>query len=228
MAFRGVDFKYHAPASSRLAPASPPLRAPCWHRSVSQMRFPTVLALASDLSAGRTTSRRLVEQCLTRINDPKGEGARAFTKVYADAALAEADASDKLRALGVVRSPVEGIPISVKDLFDVAGDCTLAGSKALRNAAPATADAPAVARLRAAGAIIVGRTGMVEFAFGGVGINPHYGTPKNPWDRASGGRIPGGSSSGAAVAVADGMCAMSLPHPHHQPQPQPQHEHQAG
>ena len=174
------------------------------------MRFPTVLALASDLSAGRTTSRRLVEQCLTRINDPKGEGARAFTKVYADAALAEADASDKLRALGVVRSPVEGIPISVKDLFDVAGDCTLAGSKALRNAAPATADAPAVARLRAAGAIIVGRTGMVEFAFGGVGINPHYGTPKNPWDRASGGRIPGGSSSGAAVAVADGMCAMSL------------------
>ena len=84
------------------------------------------------------------------------------------------------------------------------------------------------ARLRAAGAIIVGRTGMVEFAFGGVGINPHYGTPKNPWDRASGGRIPGGSSSGAAVAVADGMYAMSLPHPHHQPQPQPQHEHHAG
>ena len=102
------------------------------------MRFPTVLALASDLSAGRTTSRRLVEQCLTRINDPKGEGARAFTKVYADSALAEADASDKLRALGVVRSPVEGIPISVKDLFDVAGDRTLAGSKALRSAAPAT------------------------------------------------------------------------------------------
>ena len=105
--------------------------------------------------AGRTTSRRLVEQCLTRINDPKGEGARAFTKVYADAALAEADASDKLRALGVVRSPVEGIPISVKDLFDVAGDCTLAGSKALRNAAPATADAPAVARLRACRAYIL-------------------------------------------------------------------------
>ena len=122
--------------------------APCWQPAIcatahwyshrgSVMRFPTVLALASDLSAGRTTSRRLVEQCLTRINDPKGEGARAFTKVYADAALAEADASDKLRALGVVRSPVEGIPISVKDLFDVAGDRTLAGSKALRTAAPA-------------------------------------------------------------------------------------------
>ena len=212
--------------TASLAPLPPPravlaphdLRDCHWysHRG-SVMRFPTVLALASDLSAGRTTSRRLVEQCLTRINDPKGEGARAFTKVYADAALAEADASDKLRALGVVRSPVEGIPISVKDLFDVAGDRTLAGSKALRSAAPATADAPAVARLRAAGAIIVGRTGMVEFAFGGVGINPHYGTPKNPWDRASGGRIPGGSSSGAAVAVADGMCAN--PDPNSNPTP---------
>ena len=132
--------------TASLAPLPPPravlaphdLRDCHWysHRG-SVMRFPTVLALASDLSAGRTTSRRLVEQCLTRINDPKGEGARAFTKVYADAALAEADASDKLRALGVVRSPVEGIPISVKDLFDVAGDRTLAGSKALRTAAPA-------------------------------------------------------------------------------------------
>eukprot|EP00964_Phaeocystis_antarctica_P026563 scaffold14962_cov49-Phaeocystis_antarctica.AAC.3 len=125
-----------APPRAVLAPRD--LRDWHWysHRG-SVMRFPTVLALASDLSAGRTTSRRLVEQCLTRINDPKGEGARAFTKVYADAALAEADASDKLRALGVVRSPVEGIPISVKDLFDVAGDRTLAGSMALRTAAPA-------------------------------------------------------------------------------------------
>ena len=174
------------------------------------MKLPTVATLAADLTAGRTTSRRLVEQALQRIGDPKGEGSRTFMKVYADTALAEADASDRLRALGVVRSAVEGIPISVKDLFDVAGDTTLAGSKALVGAPAAAADAPAVARLRAAGAIVVGRTAMVEFAFGGVGLNPHYGCPKNPWDRASGGRVPGGSSSGAAVAVADGMCTMAL------------------
>src|SRR6185503_18074616 len=99
--------------------------------------------------------------------------------------------------------------VSVKDLFDVGGDVTRAGSKLLANAPAASADAPAVARLRAAGAIFVGRTNMVEFAFGAVGTNPHYGTPKNPWDRKTG-RVPGGSSSGAAVSVADGMCVMGL------------------
>jgi aspartyl-tRNA(Asn)/glutamyl-tRNA(Gln) amidotransferase subunit A len=100
--------------------------------------------------------------------------------------------------------------VSLKDLFDVGGEVTRAGSKVLAGAAPAKADAPAVARLRAAGAVFVGRTNMVEFAFGAVGTNPHYGTPKNPWDRKSGGRVPGGSSSGAAVSVADGMCLMGL------------------
>ena len=112
--------------------------------------------------------------------------------------------------MGITRSPVEGIPISIKDLFDIAGDVTRAGSKALQSAPPAKWDAPTVARLRSAGAVIVGRTNTVEFAFGGVGLNPHYGTPKNPYDRESGGRVPGGSSSGAAVAVADGMCVVSI------------------
>jgi aspartyl-tRNA(Asn)/glutamyl-tRNA(Gln) amidotransferase subunit A len=167
----------------------------------------TVAQLAQDLATGRTTSRALVETALARIADPKGEGARAFLKVYADTARAEADAADKLRAAGVVRSPVDGLPISVKDLYDVAGDVTRAGSKVL--AIEAKADAPAVARLRAAGAIVLGRTNMVEFAFGAVGLNPHYGTPRNPFDRATG-RVPGGSSSGAAVAQADGMCVMAL------------------
>ena len=97
----------------------------------------------------------------------------------------------------------------MKDLFDVAGDITRAGSKVLANAAPAKTDASVVRRLRQAGAIIIGRTNMVEFAFSGLGLNPHYGTPKNPWDRATG-RIPGGSSSGAAVSVSDGMAAMGL------------------
>ena len=169
----------------------------------------TVAQLARDLAAGKTTSRSLVEQALARIADPAGEGARAFLKVYAETARAEADFSDRLRRSGAVRSPVEGLPVSVKDLFDLAGDVTRAGSKILAHAPPAKADAPAVARLRAAGAVIVGRTNMVEFAFGTTGLNPHYGTPKNPWDRKSG-RVPGGSSSGAAVAQADGMCAMAL------------------
>ena len=169
----------------------------------------TVAALSGELAAGRTTSRALLETALARIADPSGEGARAFMKVYADAARADADHADRLRQSGIVRSAVDGLPVSVKDLFDVGGDVTRAGSKLLADAPAALADAPAVARLRAAGAVIVGRTNMVEFAFGAVGTNPHYGTPKNPWDRKSG-RVPGGSSSGAAVSVADGMNVMGL------------------
>jgi len=169
----------------------------------------TVEALAGDLAAGRTTRRALVETALARIAEPSGEGARAFMKVYADSARADAEQADRLRKSGIVRSVVDGLPISVKDLFDVGGDVTRAGSKLLADAPAATADALAVARLRAAGAVVVGRTNMVEFAFGTTGLNPHYGTPKNPWDRKTG-RVPGGSSSGAAVAQADGMCVMAL------------------
>jgi aspartyl-tRNA(Asn)/glutamyl-tRNA(Gln) amidotransferase subunit A len=167
----------------------------------------TVAQLGAELAAGRTTSRELVEQALARIDDPAGEGARAFMKVYADSARAEADYCDRLRKAGVRRSPIDGLPVSLKDLFDVAGDVTRAGSKIYEKRAGQ--DAGAVARLRAAGAIFIGRTNMVEFAFGGVGLNPHYGTPKNPWDRKSA-RVPGGSSSGAGVAQADGMCVMAL------------------
>jgi aspartyl-tRNA(Asn)/glutamyl-tRNA(Gln) amidotransferase subunit A len=167
----------------------------------------TVAQLAADLAAGRTSSRELTEQALARIADPAGEGRRAFIKVYRDAALAQADYADALRRTGARRSLVDGLPVSIKDLFDVAGDVTRAGSKVLKR--KASEDAAAVARLRAAGAVFVGRTNMVEFAFGTTGINPHYGTPKNPWDRKTG-RLPGGSSSGAAVAQADGMCVMAL------------------
>jgi aspartyl-tRNA(Asn)/glutamyl-tRNA(Gln) amidotransferase subunit A len=167
----------------------------------------TVAQLNADLAAGRTTSRELVEQALARIADPPGEGKRAFLKVNAEGARAEAEHCDRLRKAGVRRSPVDGLPVSLKDLFDVAGEVTRAGSKAYSK--KADEDAAAVARLRAAGAIFIGRTNMVEFAFGGVGLNPHYGTPKNPWDRKTG-RVPGGSSSGAGVAQADGMCVMAL------------------
>ena len=171
------------------------------------MAHPTIQQLAQDLATGRTTSRRLAEQALARIEDPKGEGARAFVKVYKAQALAAADASDALRKAGIVPSPLAGLPVSIKNLCNVAGETTLAGSKALDDAPPANDDAPVVARLRAAGAVIVGSTNMSEFAFSGVGYNPHYGTPGNPADRA---RVPGGSSSGAAVSVADGMAVAAL------------------
>ena len=171
------------------------------------MANPTLQQLAADLAAGRTTSRRLTDEALTRIDDPKGEGKRAFIKVWKAQALAAADASDALRKVGMVPSPLAGIPVSIKNLCDVAGETTLAGSKALDDAPPAKTDAPVVARLRAAGAVIVGSTNMSEFAFSGVGFNPHYGTPGNPADRT---RVPGGSSAGAAVSVGDRMAVAAL------------------
>jgi len=168
---------------------------------------PTVAGLAADLAAGRTSSRTLVEAALARIADPAGEGKRAFLKVYAENALAAADAQDRLRQAGYVASPLAGLPVSIKDLFDVAGEQTLAGSRALDDTPPAERDAPIVARLRAAGAVLVGRTNMTEFAYSGVGINPHYGTPGNPYDRK---RIPGGSSAGAPISIADGMAVVAI------------------
>ena len=171
------------------------------------MAKPTIQQLAADLAAGRTTAVALAEQALARIDDPKGEGKRAFVKVYKAQALAAAEASDLQRKAGLVPSPLAGLPVSIKNLCDVAGETTLSGSIALDDAPPAQQDAPVVARLRAAGAVIVGSTNMSEFAFSGVGFNPHYGTPGNPADRA---RVPGGSSSGAAVSVADGMAVAAL------------------
>ncbi len=130
-----------------------------------------------------------------------------FTAIYRDEALKAAAHADVLRMAGQAPSALAGLPVSIKDLLDVAGETTLAGSIVLKDRAPAAADAPVVARLRAAGAAIVGKTNMTEFAFSGVGINPHYGTPGNPHDPS---RIPGGSSSGAAVSVAAGICVAAI------------------
>lgn len=105
--------------------------------------------------------------------------------------------------------PLAGLAVSIKDLFDIAGQTTSAGSIALRDAPPATQDSPAVARLRRAGAALIGRTNMVEFAFSGVGVNPHFGTPANAC-ATDVPRIPGGSSSGAAVSVATGAAFIGL------------------
>ena len=163
----------------------------------------TIAALASDLTAGKTTSRALVETALAAI----ARDGSAFTRVAAERARSDADASDRQRAQGVVASTLAGIPISVKDLFDVAGETTSAGSAVLREAPPAVRDAPAIARLRKAGAVIVGRTHMSEFAFTGLGVNPHFPVCANPSDAS---RVPGGSSSGAAASVARGQAAMGL------------------
>src|SRR6186713_275991 len=170
---------------------------------------PTLSTLAADLETGRTTARKLVEQCLARIADPAGEGARTFVHVGKDAALAAADAMDHLRKANAAPSPYAGIPVSIKDLYDIRGQVTRAGSRALEDSAPAEADAPVVARLRRAGFVVIGRTNMTEFAYSGIGINPHYGTPKSAWNRNVG-HVPGGSSSGAAVSIADEMAYGAL------------------
>jgi aspartyl-tRNA(Asn)/glutamyl-tRNA(Gln) amidotransferase subunit A len=168
----------------------------------------TLAELADDLAGGRTTSLKLVEECLDRIADPDGEGALAYVEVGADAALGTARAMDGLREIGAEPSPYAGIPVSIKDLFDVRGQVTRAGSRVL-DGSPAARDAAAVARWRRAGLVMIGRTNMTEFAFSGLGLNPHHGTPANPWDREHR-RIPGGSSSGAAISVSDGMAHGAL------------------
>lgn len=173
------------------------------------MTLTALASLAEDLAAGRTTSRALLDHCLDRAQDPAGEGALAFLQIDAAQARHQADLIDRERAAGHEARPFAGIPVSVKDLFDVAGQVTRAGSELLSGTRPAQRDAESVARLRAAGFVIVGRTNMTEFAYSGLGLNPHHGTPANAWDRAAR-RIPGGSSSGAAISVTDGMAAAGL------------------
>jgi aspartyl-tRNA(Asn)/glutamyl-tRNA(Gln) amidotransferase subunit A len=170
---------------------------------------PTLATLAADLAQGRTSARKLVDECLAKIADKSGEGARVFMHVDAEGATAAADAMDKLRKANAAPSPFAGIPVSIKDLFDIKGQVSRAGSRVLDDAPPAAADAPVVARLRRAGFVVIGRTNMTEFAYSGLGINPHYGTPKNRWQRNLG-YVPGGSSSGAAVSVTDGMAHGAL------------------
>jgi aspartyl-tRNA(Asn)/glutamyl-tRNA(Gln) amidotransferase subunit A len=171
--------------------------------------MPTLSELSQHLVNGRITARSLVDESLARIVDPQGEGARAFISVSSDAARAQADAVDRRRAAGQPLPLFAGIPLAIKDLFDIAGEVTKAGSRVLANQPPAARDAPVIARLRAAGFIFIGRSNMTEFAYSGLGLNPHYGTPLSTFERATR-RIPGGSTSGGGVAVADNMAAASL------------------
>ena len=167
--------------------------------------------LHANFLSGKDNVHALVERHISRVNDASGEGSRVFLSLNSEAVRSAAAQSQQRIDAHSARA-LEGISISIKDLFDVAGEVTGAGSTVLRSRPAATVDAPVVARLRAAGAIPFGRTNMVEFAFSGVGINPHFGTPRAAWGRAAdgGGRVPGGSSSGAAVSVADGMCVAAL------------------
>ena len=165
-----------------------------------------LLATRAALRNGATSPLRELERSLTAANAPACQ--HAFTRLMPDAARAQA-----ARA-GIENVPLGGLAVSVKDLFDIAGQPTAAASRALSQAPAAPTDSTAVARLRAAGASLIGRTNMVEFAFSGVGINPHFGTPA-AWDYLHGPivgapRIPGGSSSGAAVSVATGAAFAAL------------------
>lgn len=156
----------------------------------------------------KASARDRLDVAFAKIDDENGEGARACLTLYRDEAQAAADAADARARSGISLGPLDGVIVSIKDLFDVAGEVTRAGSSLLaEEGKPATQDAPVVRRLRAAGAVILAKTNMSEFAFSGLGLNPHYGTPGNPADRA---RVPGGSSAGAAVAVADGMCEIAI------------------
>ncbi|MEQ8965206.1 MAG: amidase [Azospirillaceae bacterium] len=165
-------------------------------------------ALTAALEAGRASALDLAEAALAAVEAAgPAEAGRIYLGLEPEQVRAQARAADALRVASGPSGPLAGLPIAIKDLFDVAGEVTRAGSVALDDAASATATAPAIARLAAAGAVIVGRTNMTEFAFSGLGLNPHYGTPGNPHDPS---RIPGGSSSGAAVAVGRGMAAAAI------------------
>ena len=167
----------------------------------------TIPMLRERLSRGDISHEALVAQALAAAAAPAAR--HVFTALYADAALAAARHADAAQRAGIALTALAGLPVTVKDLYDIAGETTMAGSVVCQGEPVASTDAVAVARLRSAGAAIVGKTNMTEFAFSGVGINPHHGTPRNPADAVVA-RIPGGSSSGAAVSVALGTAVAAL------------------
>lgn len=171
------------------------------------MRMRPLRHLANQLEQGVLSSRELVEHCIDAISSQDDPAAQVFLRADSAGSQNAASQIDRLRRDGEAPSPWAGVPISIKALFDVEGWTTSAGSRLLADAPAASADAEAVARLRAAGFILMGHTNMTEFAYSGLGLNPHYGTPPNPFDSS---RIPGGSSSGAAVGLVHGMAFAGL------------------
>lgn len=165
---------------------------------------------ANEIRSGDLSAVAALELAIERAAEPACR--HAFIRRFDAAARAAASTTDQLRRVGVPMPPLAGLALSVKDLFDVAGQPTTAASRSLSDASAAATDSPAVARLRRAGAALVGHTNLTEFAFSGVGINPHHGTPANPATRAldSQARIPGGSTSGGAVSVTTGAAWAAL------------------
>lgn len=178
--------------------------------SVTPPEAADLLALRDDIQHGRRSALDGLTQALHAADSPAC--AHAYIRRFDDQARATARAVDALRAAGAPLPALAGQAVSVKDLFDVAGQPSTAGSAALLDARPAAADSPAVARLRAAGAAITGHTNLSEFAFSGVGINPHHGTPANAATRGLDDtvRVPGGSTSGGATTVASGAAWAAL------------------
>ena len=169
-----------------------------------------LVAAAAAVQAGQAGATELLAAALAAADSPACQ--HVFIRRFDAQARAVAAAIDAARAAGAPLPPLAGLAVSIKDLFDVAGQPTTAGSAAMADAPTATADCPAVARLRAAGAALLGHSNLSEFAFSGVGLNPHHGTPVNPVTLALNAtqRIPGGSSSGAAVSVATGAAWAAL------------------
>jgi aspartyl-tRNA(Asn)/glutamyl-tRNA(Gln) amidotransferase subunit A len=167
----------------------------------------TIDQLNQRLAHGETSREALVAGVLEKATQSTAKS--VFTKMYPEAALAAARAADAAQKAGVAQPALAGLPVSIKDLYGVAGETTMAGSVVCKGEPVQAQDAPVVARLRAAGSAIVGKTNMTEFAFSGIGINPHYGTPVNPTDQKIA-RVPGGSSSGAGVSVALGLSVAGL------------------
>lgn len=165
--------------------------------------------LRRKLEKRAATSAELVGEVYDRIEDPAGQGSLAFLTTYREPALAQARWYDEARAQGLPLPPFAGVPLAIKDLFDVKGEVTRAGSRVLDEEPPAEKDAEIVTRLRRAGFVIVGKNNMTEFAYSGLGVNGHFGTPLCPHDRTDA-RVPGGSSSGAAVSVAEGMVPAAI------------------
>jgi aspartyl-tRNA(Asn)/glutamyl-tRNA(Gln) amidotransferase subunit A len=167
----------------------------------------SISELSGRINAGQTSSGQLVDTYLDRISSLSDQGRRTYTCIYEDKARASARAQDELLKAGIRLSPLAGIPLSIKDLFDVEGEETLCGASVASPTGPAVHDAYVISRLREAGAVLIGKTNMSPYALSGVGRNLYHGTPGNPYDRT---RIPGGSSSGAAVSVAEGMAAAAI------------------
>ena len=202
------------PSSSRFAICSSGNIPTARHAQQSYPAKPVKysIPMTPDLTGSRAhaSASALLDASIAAARSPANR--HSFISTRFEAAARDAATIEALRAAGAPPLPLAGLAVSVKDLFDVQGETTTAGSRVLAGHPAALADCPAVARLRRAGAVFIGRTNLSEFAFSGVGINPHHGTPPNPATAALDAqpRIPGGSTSGGAVSVATGAAWAAL------------------